>query len=64
MHMKKVLTIIAIAGMLTACDNNSDASDTANDSVGTPSPDPIMQDTASLGMDTIMPNVTDTAIHK
>jgi hypothetical protein len=62
--MKKVLTIIAIAGMLTACGNNSDASDSADDSIVTPSPDPIMQDTASLGMDTIMPNVADTSIHK
>jgi hypothetical protein len=58
--MKKVMTIIAIAGMLAACSNNADSSDSANDSVITPSPEPIMQDTASLGMDTIMPNAIDT----
>jgi hypothetical protein len=61
MHMKKVMTIIAIAGMLAACNDNGDASDSVNDSLVTPSPEPIMQDTASLGMDTIMPHNLDTA---
>jgi hypothetical protein len=62
--MKKVMTIIAIAAMLAACNNNGDSSDSVNDSVVTPSPEPIMQDTASLGMDTIMPNNMDTTISR